>query len=202
MSRRRDVLASVLAVAACATGGAPEDCVEAYRGAVARDDAAAAYALLSEPVRRRVSRAEFEARWKDTKAERAEQARDLASPRVAALEARVAAGDARLVLREEGQGWWVAGAALPGESAATPEAALRALVRAVERRDYAAFARLLTRARREKVEKELRDRIDNLKAAVGRPVEVESDRVVVQYGPEFRIWLRREGDEWRVEDVE
>ncbi|MEK6606335.1 MAG: hypothetical protein AABZ30_01625, partial [Myxococcota bacterium] len=103
--------------------------------------------------------------------------------------------------RHDGRGLG-AGGPLPGESLATPEAALRALVRAVARRDFHGFSRLLTESKRGRLEKAIELRRRKLEAALDSPVEAEGDSAVIQYDPELRIWLRREAGEWRVDDLD
>lgn len=194
--------AVVFFLAACASSPSPESAIDAYRAALRRDDPGAAYALLSKEVRATLTLEGFVAQWRALKAERLAQAEQLARARVVALEARVTAGGSVLQLRDEGSGWRVQQSAWPGEALQTPEAAMRALARAVERRDYDAFAKLLSKGRREKLERALRRRLDALKAALARPLEVEGDRVVVQLDPEHRLWLVRENGAWRVDDIE
>src|SRR5437016_5500886 len=73
----------------------PEDAVRAYLDAARRDDAGAAYDLLSSEARRGLSREQFAARWHEN---RAEASADLAAlqsgaDRGAALDARVVYGE-------------------------------------------------------------------------------------------------------------
>ncbi|MEK6607973.1 MAG: hypothetical protein AABZ30_09955, partial [Myxococcota bacterium] len=101
-SRRASVVGLLASHALCACAARPdsgaEEAVRKYQRAIQRGDAAAAYTLLSEEVRRRITRAEFEQRWEELREERVAQARELALGRTAATEARVLAGDRALDL--------------------------------------------------------------------------------------------------------
>src|SRR5687768_9632698 len=62
---------------AAATGssvGSPRSQIEAWNAAVDRDDPKAAYALLSESMRKQIAYEEFAEKWRETPAERKRQA--------------------------------------------------------------------------------------------------------------------------------
>lgn len=186
----------------CAQGRRPQDTVVAYRQALVRGDARAAYALLSKEVRQKWSLGDFSRRWQQTQAGREEDARLLRTALPMRFEAHLAARDQEIVLRGDGQSWWMEQGALAGDSLRSPEATLRALGRAVERGDYKGFLRLLSGAKRDRWQNAVRNRLNKITAYGGQTVRVESDRVTIQYAPLYRIWLVREGQQWKVDDLE
>jgi hypothetical protein len=201
--RFRQLALLVLLSAGCASGPDVTDTLERYRVAMVRDDPKAAYALLTEETRRRWPFSQFERRWKETPMERAQQAQALAAADKIVYEAQVSVAGGSMVLRaESGKNWWVASGALPMAGAATPQAALRALIRAVELGDYRAFLRTLTQSKRERIERALRERLTKLRELADQPLEATGDQLVIQYDPDLKIWLRKEQGQWRVDDVE
>ena len=196
--------AAALWVASCAAGHPrPDVTVLACRRALAADDPAAAYALLSDQARDGRSPAAFHRAWRETAGERREQQRALARRnRPVELRADARAGVDDVALREEGGFWRIQGGPVPGQPARTPEEAVRLLVRAVERNDLSAFLRLLSAPAAEQVQRRIRERLERLKAALHRPIPSEGDRATLQYDAKFRIELVREGDEWRIADFD
>lgn len=195
--------AQVLWLVACASPSRPESAVDAYRAALLRDDPAAAYSLLSKEVRATLTFPQFAAQWRELRAERADQAKQLGSVRAVELHARVSsASSGGVELRDEGGGWRVHQSDWVGDAIHTPDGVMRALVRAVERRDYDAFVQLLSQKKRAKLDRAVKIRLDALRLALERPMEVEGDRVVIQVDPEHRLWLVREGGTWRIDDFE
>lgn len=187
----------------CASRHPVTETIESYRMATVRDNPKAAYALLTDETRRRLPFSQFERRWKETRVERAQQAKALAAPGRISHEAQVSFASGSMVFRtESGKSWWVASGGLPMEAAATPQAALRALIRAVELGDYRAFLRVLTQAKRERIERALRERLAKLREIADQPLEPSGDQLIIQYDADLRIWLRKEQGQWRVDDVE
>jgi len=169
--------------AGCTHGRAPQaalDTLAAYREALRRDDAGAAYALLATPLTRSISRDEFFTRWKETKAERAAQLAQLdglrgrePAPGGAGLELGAAlplpdGSELNLLeVAESGRREWRLLQPEPSPPAAdTPLAALQQLLRAVEQRDYHAILLLLGQKERQALESELNERADRLRAAL------------------------------------
>lgn len=179
-----------------------------YAQALEGDDPQAVYRLLDEPTRARLSWEEFAQRWRDTPEERRAQARAVRRT-VSALPPPLAhvifADGMKLSLERApaGGAWLLRDVRLQGARTDTPEEALRLLLAAAEQRSYAAVLRLLTSAQRQIVEAEVRERLDRLRAALGRrqPIEVKGERARLQYDPRFYIELRKEPEGWRVHDL-
>jgi len=197
-------LSAALGSASCAGGAGPqpEDTIAAYRRALRDDDPRAAYALLATRARGAHSADEFERSWRQGVEERKEQERALGGSMSVTLQARSAPGGDDIELRRDGGFWRLSEVPVPGQPARTPEEAVRALVRAVERNDLRAFMRLLTSPAAQDLRARIRERLERLKAALDQPILAEGDRATFQYDPRFRIELRREGDEWRIADFD
>jgi len=209
MSPVRRLLACGLLLAAGCLGHrpVPEDAVRAYLDAVRRDDAGAAYALLSTEARRGLSREQFAARWRENRADAGSDLAALAggSERGVALDARVLYGEglgARLVLDRPPAppGWHLHEVpTVRAPNATTPEEALEAFLRAIDARDWDAIGRLVSAPVRESVEREIRERAAQLRES--RRAEVSGDKARVRFG-RFELQLERTAaGEWRVTGV-
>jgi hypothetical protein len=194
--------AALLALAACAARARPQETVEAYRRALSADDPAAAWALLSAEQRGSRTKEDFARTWRQLAEERGEQERALRRPSAPELSASTTVLAADLELAREAGFWRVRRAPVPGQPPRTPEEAVRALLRAAEHNNLDAFLRLLSSPVAEKLRKKIGERVARLRAALDRPIPVEGDRATLQYDARFRIELRREGDEWRIEDFD
>lgn len=189
-----------LAVAAChPPPPVPGSTVAAWTAALAKDDPAIGYQLLSAATRRQVSAETFAARWRDTTAERRAQAAGLspATPVVESALLHLPDGRSIRAVRES-QGWRLAGPRPIPPGAPTPEEAVRRFVVALTGHDFDGVLALLAEPLRSMVERELAERVLQLQAA--RPhLRVEGDRAQVR-GERFRLDLIRENAEWRVAD--
>jgi hypothetical protein len=201
--------ALVLALAAGCARPVPEpqSVLGSYVAALERDDPCAAWTLLARPVRIRISEAEFTRRWRESPDERRAQAARLRARLAAAGPDPRAAltfpdGSQVALVREERQ-WRMVSATLGDLHAATPEEALRHFVTAVESRRYDLLLGILADPLRGEVERQVRERLERLRAALDRPhdLEVNGDRARFQYDPRFRIDLQRQNGEWRVYDL-
>ena len=218
MSRplRAAVLLLVMAAGAAGCGGtigkAPpaQNGVAALVKALEGDDPRAAYDLLSKQTRKKVSFEEFAVQWKAHQIERAWQARLLA----AALEgdpdvgerAAVTYPDGKSVLLErEGKKWRLEAALISRVRAAKPRDAIRMFADAIRHRDLEGFLGTLTTRRRDGLQRQLLGFLAGLDRRVdGKLEEIGTERAELRWdenGVRFRIVLRREDDEWRIDDI-
>lgn len=202
----------------------PDETLLAYQAALEHDDAKAAYALLSERARERVPWTTFSLEWARAAKERAAQLASLkqllnpasrppsaptattaSSTLTATLRAKTL-GSAQLLLVSAGPaGWRVLDRELGLLSAHTPEDTLQQLLDSLLSKNLPQLLQLLSEPTRALVEKELRERTDRLREALGRlhsqPLEITGDRVHFQYDPRFFVDLVRESGTWRVRDL-
>lgn len=219
--RIRSVLGGLAVAALLSAGGCARpqadpalQVIRSYQQALVRDDAQAAYALLSPSLQQGLPREQFEQLWQQQRPERIEQARQLGQlidkkdgklGRPSALSARALLTlpqGTQLAVVPAGNAWRVAEPDLQQVRARTPEEALQLLLLAVEQRSYPALLRLLSASERQALEAELRERAERLRSTLskGQSVDVSGDRARLQYDPRFFIDLKREPEGWRVID--
>jgi len=212
----RLVPALLLALAACSSAAparrsAPAaDGVRALVQALRADDPRAAYQLLSADVRRQVSFEEFALQWKQSAAERTWQARALeeglrGDPDVGER-AMVAYADGKTVLLErEGDSWHLESALVSRIRASRPRDAIRQFAEALRARDLDAALRTLTTRRREGLARQIEGFVAGISARIDDKIEeIGTDRAELRWdenGVRYRIVLRKEDDEWRIDDV-
>ena len=197
------------------SGATPESAVASFASALREGRTSDAYSLMSESYRRRVPFEDFERYFRDYPVEVRETARSLSSRRGRPEEeARVEYGEGeQLRLVREGGDWRVATDVVDFYDQATPRAALRAFVRAMERRRYDVVLELIPEADREGMSEERmreawegegREEVErllaNLRASLDNPIEEVGDRATMIYGDRFRVQFVREGGTWRIED--
>jgi hypothetical protein len=153
------VVAIGVAGSGCRTAGAgtqgadPADTVRAWRAAVEKNDAHAAYALLSPRVRKDLSYSEFERQWKATADERTRQAQAMAGAPGettevgASAEVALADGKKTRLVREK-KAWRLEQPLLTSSRASTPQEAMRLFATALEDRNFFAVMRLVTSTRK------------------------------------------------------
>ena len=207
-------LVGLVATAACA--GSLRNPEPAARGAtgivdaLAGDDPAAAYALLSRDARARTSFEEFRLQWQASAVERAWQVERLREAMKASADAgeraEVTFADGKVVALVRDQRTWRLDSALVSRTrAARPREAVRMFAEAIADRDLNAFLRALTKRRREGLLRQL----DGFLAGLDRKVdgtieEIGADRAELRWdesGMRYRIVLRKEDDEWLVDDI-
>jgi hypothetical protein len=207
-------LALALAFAACGGPAGPAtpaaDGVRAYLAALHSDDAHAAYSLLAPDARRNMSFDQFALEWKQTAAERAWQAKALeeslkGNPDVGER-AVISFSDGKLVtLEREGKTWRLDSELVSRSHAKRPSDALRMFAEAVASRDVNAALNTLTARRRDGIAKQVEGFISGLAKHANGPIEnFGNDRAELRWdenGVRYRIILRREDDEWRVDDI-
>ena len=204
----------VLLSAGCggSSAGTAKDTLRSYASALAKDDARAAYLLLSPSLRLSLSAEEFEKQWREHRVERAEQRQQLMALLSSQRSELIETAELRLVhgsmvkLTAEAQplqrAWQLSDANLRAVVAPTPQDVLKLLLFAVEQRNYQALLRLLSTSERLALEAQLTERLERLRAALVKPtIEIKGDRARIEYDPRFFIELVREGNSWRIADL-
>ena len=221
--------------------------LRAYRQALRNNQAAAAFGLLSNQQQSGQSIDQFAMQWDASRVERAAQLALLDAAQPLGQQVRETAGmssivygtrigfasasapSGELVLSATASGRWrIASAGLLAPDTATPEAALRNLLAALDQRSFSAVFRLLSAPTRQAVEEELRERAERLRSALqaataptgspsprspassnpspsppttGMRIEVQGNRARIYYDPRFFIDLVREPEGWRIRDM-
>jgi hypothetical protein len=188
----------------CAHTRGPEDAARAWIAAVDRDDPAAAYALLSTEVQREVPKEQFLERWRANR-----EAARMESPALrqgiqggAVKEARILYGEglwAELALERPPSGatWRLLDVPTPRTPhVTTPERALEVFIQQLSGRDWDAISKLMTPATREAVDKDLRERMRELKEA-GK-IEINGEKGHVRVGRLELILERTPQGDWVV----
>jgi hypothetical protein len=204
----------VLVVAACGGAAGPSspaaDGVRAYVRALHSNDPHEAYALLSTDARKKISYDEFALQWKQGDRERAWQAKVLeeslkGNPDVGER-ALISFSDGKLVqLEREGKTWRLESELVSRSRARQPRDAVRLFAEAIASRDIAGVLNVLTQRRRDGLTKQ----VEGFVAGIGKRIndridQFGNDRAELRWdenGIRYRIVLRKEGDEWRVDDI-
>lgn len=206
-----------IAVLAAACGGAgiggqqpAESGVRAYIKALRSDNPKTAYGMLTAATRKQLSFAEFEVIWRGHKGERLDQARALEEGLKEGSDlgesARVRYGDGKAVnmTRESGR-WKLESGLIARGHASRPIDAVRMLAEAVAARDFDALMRVLTARRRNGISREVDEFTSSLIDSLDREVsQIGPDRAELIWETEaarYKIVLRKEADEWRVDDL-
>jgi hypothetical protein len=209
-------LAAAAAISAAACGGpagpsAPaSNGVRAYIAALKSNDARDAYNLLSASVRKKVSYDEFSIAWKQSEKERAWQVRVLedslkGNPDVGER-ALISYSDGKLVqLEREGKVWRLDSELVSRSRARRPRDAIRLFADAIAARDVSGVLGVITQRRRDGLTKQ----VEGFVAGIGKRIndkidEFGTDRAELRWdenGIRYRIVLRKEDDEWRVDDI-
>ncbi len=210
----RRLLCLTLALAACRGAVGPSapaaEGVRAYVTALQADDPRRAYDLLAVDTRKQVSYDEFALAWKQSAPERAWQVRVLAeslkgNPE-AGERANVRYADGKLVsLDREGLTWRLESELVSRSRARRPRDAIRLFADAVAQRDLNAVLGVLTQRRRDGLTRQVQGFVTGLgKRLDDRIDEYGADRAELRWdedGIRYRIVLRKENDEWRVDDI-
>ena len=197
----------VVAVAGLACGNGPQGpdrVVHGYIAAVRANRPDLAYQLLDKKVRRRVSKNEFISRWRGARQELADQATQLrGAGKTLSVRARVEhpGGVTSDLVWSDGS-WHIKGGVTVKLRTTTPKHALRALIHAVEQRDYRKVMQLIARSRRESIEQEITDRISRLKKGLDQEIEVTGNKARLQYDRRFKIELIKEDGQWKILDFD
>ncbi len=196
----------------------PSDVVGAFALAVERKDYDAAYRMMSDDYRRRVTlqdfRAELDADASDTATE-ARKTRE-AAPRVELrTELEMDLGE-RLPLVMENGAWRVDRGTSELWGQGTPRAALRLFVRSLERKRYDVVERLVPARYREAMggdvsgklkaywegerAKENQELLRTLRANIGARIVENGDEAYMPYGVKSEVRFVRESGAWKIDD--
>ena len=200
--------------AACGGPGGPSspaaDGVRAYVNALRSNDPHDAYKLLADPAKKKLSYDEFALQWKQSKEEREWQAKSLeaslkGNPDVGER-AMFSFSDGKLVqLEREGKLWRLESELVSRSRAKEPRDAIRLFADAISARDINAILGVLTGRRREGLQKQVEGFVNGIgKRINGNIDQVAPDRAEMRWdenGIRYRIVLRKEDDEWRVDDI-
>jgi hypothetical protein len=206
----------VLVACACACGATAGPStpaasgVRAYVQALRGGDPRAAYALLSSDTRKKLSYDEFALAWKQSDKERAWQVRALedslkGNPDVGER-ALISFSDGKLVqLEREGSTWRLESELVSRSRAKQPRDAIRLFAEAIAARDITGVLGVLTQRRRDGLTKQ----VEGFVAGIGKRIneridQFGNDRAELRWdenGIRYRIVLRKEDDEWRVDDI-
>ena len=210
------VVAILVALGACggATlgGQAPaESGIRSYIRALRSENPRTAYNMLTAETRKQVSYPEFELIWRDHKGERLEQAKALEEGLKEGGDlgetARIRYSDGKTVNMSRQSGRWKLESGLVARGhASRPIDAVRILAEAVASRDFDALMRVLTARRRNGISREVDEFTSSLIDSLDREVsQVGPDRAELIWETDsarYRIILRKESDEWRIDDFD
>lgn len=206
-------IALVLALAACGGARGPStpaaDGVRAYLAALRSNDPRDAYSLLASDVRKQVSYDEFALAWKQSEQERAWQAKVLedslkGNPDVGERAMVSYADGKRVTLEREGKIWRLESELVTRSRAKQPRDAIRLFADAIAARDVSAALNLLTQRRRDGLTKQIEGFITGLGKRTNANLDEFGDRAELRWdenGIRYRIVLRKEDDEWRIDDI-
>ena len=183
--------------------------VRAYVDALRAKDPHDAYALLSSDTRKKVSFDKFALDWKQSEKERDWQAKELeeslkGSPDVGER-ALVSFADGKLVQLEREGVQWRMEAELVGQSRAKkPRDAIRAFAEAIDARDIGRILAVLTQRRREGLQRQIVGFVNGIDKRINDKLDENGDKAELRWddnGIRYRILLRKEDGEWRVDDI-
>lgn len=194
----------------------PQQTLDAYAAALARNDTRQAYDLLSDQAKNSISFAAFERMVKENPAEINEIAQALRRPSGAPLVTATVTtpnGETLLLVYENGA-WRVDGSAIDLYSQSTPKAAIFAFIRAFENKRYDVLMRFVPDEKREGLDAaklkaawegeqqhEMERLVSALKAAMPTArIEVLGDRATMAYGAGGTVELVRQHGLWKVEE--
>ena len=203
----------VCLIAACGGPSGPSspaaNGVRAYVNALKSSSPRAAYNLLSSSTRKKISFDEFALQWKQSEKERAWQVKVLeeslrGNPDVGER-ARVSFSDGKIVpLERDGNRWLLESELVSRSRAKRPRDAIRVFSDALASRDVNALMRVLTQRRREGLTKQVEGFVAGIGKRINDKMEEFGDRAELRWdenGIRYRIVLRKEDDEWRVDDI-
>jgi hypothetical protein len=212
-----------LLVSGCASRAqqGPSDALRAYARAVQERRVEDAYALLSTEAKRGMSLEAFRRMVKESPADVEEMARSLARPTTDPIVTAMVTtpqGDEVLLVYEHGK-WRIDGSSLDLYSQATPRQAIRAFLRAFERKRYDILMRFVPDSKKvadaalpaldearlreswEGAQREEMVRItQGIKAALpASGIEETNDHATMPYGAHGALTLVREHGLWKIE---
>ena len=224
-----DVAAALLAAFAlaaasgCAAPRTPSDTLRAYASAVENGQVERAYALLSTEAKRGMSLDGYRRMVRENPTDAKDLARALARPSgdpVVTATATTPSGDEITLVYEHGV-WRIDGQSIDLYGQATPKQAVRAFLRAFERKRYDILMRFVPDAKkgdgtlppldearlRESWEGPQKDDMRRVTQGVAAaltssPIEESADHASLPYGGSGTLTLLREHGVWKVEKLE
>lgn len=212
------LLVSALGLSAC--GGSsrgPEATVDAYRSALAGEDYAAAYELMSASFRARHSREEFERMVGDNPAEAREVVAQLGGAREdlrVQASLRYGLGE-ELRLEQEDGSWRLASNPLTFYEQGTARDALRSFLRAYQLSRWDIMLRFIPTRYRERMNADtLRQQFEGeqrqemlslmraLEANIDAPITDKGDEARMPYGERHEVTFVREDGLWKILDFD
>jgi hypothetical protein len=212
---RRSVVVAAVLLVACSGAGIggqqpAESGVRTYIKALRSDNPRAAYEMFTSATRRQLSYAEFQVIWREHKGERLEQAKSLEEGLKEGSDlgetARVRYSDGKTVNMSRESGDWKLESGLVARGhASRPIDAVRILAESVAARDFDALMRILTARRRNGISREVDEFTSSLIESLDHEVsQIGPDRAELIWETDsarYKIVLRKEADEWRVDDL-
>lgn len=219
--RTAALLVFALSLTGCAAGSGadPDRVLREYSLALEAGRAEAAYALLSDESKKSISFEQFQRILKENPEEVRELSQSLRRPQVAPP--RVTAtvtgpdGESSILLVYDQGAWRVDASAIDLYSQRTPEATVRAFLRAYDNRRFDVLLKFVPEDQREDLtaaelkkawEGEERADMDRLTGALRASlptskVEVFGDRATLSFGAGGSVELVRERGLWKIEDL-
>jgi hypothetical protein len=214
---RRLLMVGLLAAGCAQRAAAPGGAIEAYAAAIERKDYGTAYGLMSASYRQQVSLADYRKTMERDATELAADARALrdSADRWTGRATVTLPGEERVSLSREGGGWRLDAPPLDPYGQASPRAALRSFVRAVENKRYDVLLRLAPARFRATITTDklrafwegpasaqnrgfLRELRLNLYARIAE----EGEEAFMTYGSGRQVRFVREEGLWRIESPE
>jgi len=203
---RHVLLAMALAVGLSACGSSQRAArgqqllLKKYIAAVQGNQPEAAYGLLSEEVRRRVSKAEFTSRWKQVRRELRQQAKQLQvrldKPIPASATVVYDAGVEAKLSTSKDDFWKIDEGISVTFQTLTPIDAVRAFLKAVRSGQYRTVMSLMAEPTRNEVERWLVE----MEKSLSEGITVTGNRAEVRFGKDYFIKLVRVKDQWKILD--
>lgn len=176
-----------------------------YIDAVKNKDSKAIYGMLSKARRYQLSETTIKKAMKEYQLEFEQQLEALSNilkqERLSPIINVILADGEIITLKEEGGKWKVTGGFDRAVSQNTPQETISALYKALLRRDYFLFFKLLTTKKQEELETEITSLIQRLKRVDTLSVVIEGDKATVEYLPGHYIELILEDGKWKINDI-
>jgi hypothetical protein len=174
--------------------------LQKYIIAVQTNQPEAAYSLLNEDIRRRVSKAEFISRWKHVRKELQDQAKQLQArlnkPIPAKAKVVYESGVEAKLSTSKDNFWKIDEGISVTFHTLTPIDAVRAFLKAVRSGQYRTVMSLMAQATRKEVERWLVE----MEKSLSEGITVTGNRAEVRFGKDYFIKLIRVKNQWKILD--
>jgi len=205
------------AVAACTPPGGPSGTLDRYGHALAGHDFAAAYDLMSQSFRNKISRDEYVRMMRDNAREvdeTADRLRGKHGSLEVTAEFEYGLGDQMRLVQEGGQ-WRIATNPLAFYDQTTPKAALRSFIRAYRLERWDVMLRFVPKAYRERMDaqkmkaqftgtsKDDMERLmQSLEANTDETIDERGDSARMEYGEKYEVKFIKEDGLWKLKDLD